>query len=825
MSNDGQTLQPPRKFVYPFPTLESSSGNERTTSPQTYYAALAEAEDGFYPIGYNGQWHGGIHFGSRTGTVLAQDEGVRCIADGEVIAWKVDDVYPQVEYASCGAATYSTGFVLVRHHLQLPPADRRQASDAAPTSGNGQQQEPILAFYTLYIHLLDWAGYRQDRTKQRPAHWDRSIQEVGEGANDSRRNHPGNDHIPDGAVGINLRNTSREYVGFAPRGTQLRLGNESTLRGYFEVLEVVSGETIPTNLTGVLVFKSEMSQIPPEPDEKGSIVIPDRPIPVKAGDLVGHLGQYQRYVDMNPMGSTCSERPLVQVDVFTTDDIEAFIARSRERATRLSDRHKTLLLIERGARLVPSPQGEGQPSGEQLAEHARNATGPQVALPRVVPISALDDALTGEDDARWWYVEAGDEAGESIHGWVCERNHANVRLCTPWDWPGFEIIGADNTRPDQFYANQTRRQGNTTQDEQGEIEARGQPAESGSIFQKLYDLIDLDGDKKLVAKEIREALGRPWLAQVLSQLIVQHESEWSGPMEKWDAIDDLIPEPRKKDWKKERERIESLLWWDSVKNDLTLSKEDTLTAYHFHPVGFISNFFSDQIDCLTYRILYEDGSLERITPDHINPEKTNTVRYIYVDSSETEHDLGEFQFTTAQRVGSGNALAAGTSRLIDLRDVEDYSSGDIGFGFHYDTRLTLRPYIADHALASLFGAMLDTGFDDVSCNGFSDHRGHSIGGSSSHRNGVNGDFKYFRADGTTQTQGSLHINTSPELMDEARQNSFNDALYKYGWHDLRAWRYTINGENKLLNHSQHLSNHHHHLHLQGYNPTIIDRNE
>ena len=59
MSNDGQTLQPPRKFVYPFPTLESSSGNERTTSPQTYYAALAEAEDGFYPIGYNGQWHGG----------------------------------------------------------------------------------------------------------------------------------------------------------------------------------------------------------------------------------------------------------------------------------------------------------------------------------------------------------------------------------------------------------------------------------------------------------------------------------------------------------------------------------------------------------------------------------------------------------------------------------------------------------------------------------------------------------------------------------------------------------------------------------------------
>lgn len=830
MSNNDQTLQPARKFVYPFPALESSNGNERTTSeaddPQTYYSALADAEDGFYPIGYNGQWHGGIHFDRRTGATLAQEEGVRCIADGEIIAWKVDEEYPKVEYATCGAATYSTGFVLVRHCLELPPADREQANGTttATQEENEEQQEPTLLFYSLYIHLLDWAGYRDDANKARPAHWGASIYAVGDRATDSRQNHRGNEHIPVDGVGLNLRNASRDYVGFASRGTRLRLGAESTLPGYFEVLEVVSGQTIPADITGALAFKGEMSQVAAEPEEKGSIVIPDRPLPIKAGALVGHLGQYQRYIDMNPLGSACSERPLMQIDVFTTDDIEAFIEQSRERAAQLSDRHKTLLLIDRGARLVPAPGGEGQPNGEQLAA-VGNADGPEVAHPRVIPLRALGEAVTEEDGTRWWHVEAGNAAGESIWGWVCERDHANVRLFTPWDWPGFEIIKVDDTRPDRFYANQVVRQGHVAPDERSELEQRGEGAEMGPLFRTIYDMIDQNGDKKIISSEMRQALSKPWLAQAISHLIIEHESEWSGPMDKWDAIDELIPEKREKDWKKEKERIESLLWWDSAKDDLDLSGDEVLVTHNIHPIGLVTNFISDQIDCLTYRIIYESGSLERITPQLINPAKQNTIRYIYVDESGAEHDLGEYQFVTAQRVGPGNAPASGNTRLMDLRDVEDYSSGNIGFGFHYDTRLTLRPYIADHALASLFGAMLDTSFDDISCNGFSDHRGHSIGGSSSHRNGVNGDFKYFRADGTTQAQGSLHINTNPELLDEARQNSFNDALHKYGWRDLRAWRYTINGQSRLLNHTQHLAYHHHHLHLQGYNPTIVDRNE
>src|SRR5690606_19935920 len=144
--------------------------------PQSYYSALAKAEDGFYPIGANGQWHGGIHFGSQTGATLAQDAGIRCIADGEVIAYRIDDAYPTVAYDSCGPATYSTGVALVRHRLQLPPAPKKTegapAGDSANDTASAQkEEEPSLILYSVYMHLHHWEGYRADTKKVRPAYW------------------------------------------------------------------------------------------------------------------------------------------------------------------------------------------------------------------------------------------------------------------------------------------------------------------------------------------------------------------------------------------------------------------------------------------------------------------------------------------------------------------------------------------------------------------------------------------------------------------------------------------------------------------------------
>jgi hypothetical protein len=135
------------KLVYPFQkSAEAGKAGAKPTDiddPQVYFDALSNAQDGFYPIGANGQWHGGIHFDTQTGNTLAQEDGIRCIGDGEVVAYRIDSKYPNVDF-SAGKATYSRGFVLVRHRLELPPAPKQtaQPAPAGPGAANTAPSTP-----------------------------------------------------------------------------------------------------------------------------------------------------------------------------------------------------------------------------------------------------------------------------------------------------------------------------------------------------------------------------------------------------------------------------------------------------------------------------------------------------------------------------------------------------------------------------------------------------------------------------------------------------------------------------------------------------------
>lgn len=238
-----------------------------------------------------------------------------------------------------------------------------------------------------------------------------------------------------------------------------------------------------------------------------------------------------------------------------------------------------------------------------------------------------------------------------------------------------------------------------------------------------------------------------------------------------------------------------------------------------------SSSITDEVICrlppqlITY-VIHTDGKIQRRTPKEITPGFEETIAYIYLDQSGHNHDLGKYCFIEARRHLPGNVEVEGSVRLIDLRKVhKKYKLGNVSYGF---TLNTSRYYIGDVALASLFGAMLEAGYDDVVCNGFSDHLGHSVGGSSSHVNGTNGDFRYLRNDGTV---GPLHLAEAegkPHLLDEERQAVFIEALYRFGWKSMLSYRYVIDGKEKLLKRTRHLRNHHHHLHLQGYAPLVED---
>jgi N-acetyl-anhydromuramyl-L-alanine amidase AmpD len=108
-----------------------------------------QAGGGFYPMGVNQTWHGGIHLPCKPGTI------VRPILKGELVA---AHLVSQNEFPPLG----SNNFVLLRHKVLLPP---RKVPPPPPPPAPGEpepEQKPVpenwLTVYTLYMHLagVDW---------------------------------------------------------------------------------------------------------------------------------------------------------------------------------------------------------------------------------------------------------------------------------------------------------------------------------------------------------------------------------------------------------------------------------------------------------------------------------------------------------------------------------------------------------------------------------------------------------------------------------------------------------------------------------------------
>jgi hypothetical protein len=79
-------------------------------------------------------------------------------------------------------------------------------------------------------------------------------------------------------------------------------------------------------------------------------------------------------------------------------------------------------------------------------------------------------------------------------------------------------------------------------------------------IRKPCGLIDTVKDGQLMAEELRQALRKPWLAQSLSRLIIEHDSEWGLQMARWNELDEKMPPSDKPDWEPEKQCIACLRW-------------------------------------------------------------------------------------------------------------------------------------------------------------------------------------------------------------------------------------------------------------------------
>ncbi|MFD1259700.1 N-acetylmuramoyl-L-alanine amidase [Entomomonas asaccharolytica] len=101
---------------------------------------LSKESTGHYLLGNHNFWHGGIHFTNESASHCITDQPVRCIADGEIVAYRVNDKYLVSEYLHerdkniCTTDDlmlfYSNSFCLVKHEYQ--PLTREETEEPIP---------------------------------------------------------------------------------------------------------------------------------------------------------------------------------------------------------------------------------------------------------------------------------------------------------------------------------------------------------------------------------------------------------------------------------------------------------------------------------------------------------------------------------------------------------------------------------------------------------------------------------------------------------------------------------------------------------------------
>ncbi|MFJ3368187.1 chitinase [Pseudomonas sp. NPDC086251] len=144
------------KFHYPFRKPDKTP----FTDVNELYQILEKETSGHYLLGAHNFWHGGIHITDLSAPQCVRDDALCCIADGEVVAYRLNDEYGEATFGDGETAKklkYSNSFCLVRHEYQSAPN---------PEEGVNQGKQNSLTFYSLYMHLLPYNHYRLSPEEQ-----------------------------------------------------------------------------------------------------------------------------------------------------------------------------------------------------------------------------------------------------------------------------------------------------------------------------------------------------------------------------------------------------------------------------------------------------------------------------------------------------------------------------------------------------------------------------------------------------------------------------------------------------------------------------------
>jgi hypothetical protein len=561
--------------VYPVP---KNNRGQAFSHLSDMLAHLEGEATGHWLIGSNGMWHPGIHITDATtpwcalsGKAVQEaiqypvpykgEQAIRCMADGEVVAYRINRDYLAMPWIT-GDLAYSTTFVLVRHRIQP-----------------GQTAASALKFYTLYMHLAPWSAYPEEN----PAY------KVADGQHLKA-------YVDDSLMwtattlkpGTRVKwNTADPAARMSAHGRQY--ARVSLVEGITDKMSLNVGDRLWVvcdngNLVqdGGPVRPAWWANLLPPAKEtmQFDTVVCPTPYPIKAGEAIGHLGYYQAPTDGGSAG-----RYQVHIECFTADELPHFLT-NPEGAGRDTP---TFASYPNGApRYLKSMSRDGAISAPQI-DLTTNQTG----------IFALADSHRVVSDGVAYWQNGGE-------GWYLAESDLTMLSRYDLTARGFESTEANPTSFDHLDGvNQPQGLVRYIYQKLFDISSKD-PRTSHALvrynYQRLLDNIDR-GEKHYSTQEYRLAVQNQSYLEHLQRLCVKHPADWYYAAE--DPIWQTFFTPL---FKKE-----SPLWYRYSINFLTATRwmhlvpEMVAEPWYMHPIVFL-----DAIKCDGYDFSTRAGTIRAI---------------------------------------------------------------------------------------------------------------------------------------------------------------------------------------------------------------------
>lgn len=565
------------KVVWPIPSNNRGSefGNQ-----EEILSHIGGESTGRFMIGRNGMWHGGIHITSATtpwcglsGKATSEridfpvpfkgEQAVRCMADGEVVAYRVCKDYMQIKWET-GPLSISGSFVLVKHYIQ--PGEKE-------TSG--------LHFYTLYMHLAPYSAYTvnpaetkwtvKDTLSAYDPEWVMTSSTNNKGTSESYKKGT----MPKGAiVEWNKSDSSLHTVAFNKREYGLvtyvgltedaqQRGKKTTLKPGQQYWMLVDKNNISPGTDGVAQPSWWQQLLPPAKETmKFDQVVCPTPYAISAGDPVGHMGYFQAAKD-----GGYEPRYQVHIECMSMDDnLETFLTNPEK----VGEKSPLYLKYSPGLALFTKDVAVGTFIKGKMTERA--------GILKLSQVTSEADKTTKQEYWQLRPENAYAPKGQAEPQLLSQYDLAKLGFRTETAEPSsFDYLDG-KTQPTGFFRSVIDSLYSAAKDD-----TRASHALVKYNYQRLLDKID-SGTPNYSVQEYASAFHNPDYRDVTLKTIVKHPSDWY--FKKDDAIWQPFLNALKKEapeWKKYSEEfIDKMAWMQDVTTDKLGP-----SLWHMHPIMFL----------------------------------------------------------------------------------------------------------------------------------------------------------------------------------------------------------------------------------------------